>query len=311
MLLTALMVGLSGCISSPTALLRPNGVAVAPDGTIYVMDRGNYRLVHLSAEGQQLLAFGQLGSDPADIYSGWDLELDAAGNLYICNLVSSEEGAFRVHDGIKVFSPTGDFVREIGGRDYRPDELAEVPYGLDIDAEGRVYVAGFDSNRVRVFEASGKPLATLFGEVGAEPGQVNGLLDVAVDSQRNLLYVTEQYNSRVQQFELGFTADGSLTATPRLSFGSYGRQPGQFAYPQNILVDEQTGRVYVGDMGNRRIQVFDATGHYLTELAPPENWQVIGLDIDPSGAVYAADALNNAIWVFEPTGHLRRIEVQL
>jgi hypothetical protein len=57
-------------------------VAVAPDGTLYVMDRGNYRVVHLSASGEFLGAFGQLGTTPEKIYKGWDIKVDAAGNIY-------------------------------------------------------------------------------------------------------------------------------------------------------------------------------------------------------------------------------------
>jgi DNA-binding beta-propeller fold protein YncE len=64
-------------------------------------------------------------------------------------------------------------------------------------------------------------------------------------------------------------------------------------------------------MANHRIQVFDSAGQYLTELAAPVNWQVLGIDVGPDGVVYAADALNNVIWVFEPDGRVRqRIEAQ-
>jgi DNA-binding beta-propeller fold protein YncE len=277
------------------------------------MDRGNYRVVHLSAEGQQLSTFGQLGTGPNDIYAGWDIELDAAGNIYICNLVQGEEGFFRAHDGVKVFSPKGRFLHELGGQDYvyTGQVEAHVPYGLDIDDQGRVYVAGYDSNVLRVFETTGPLIATFFGEKGADDGQFNGMLDVAVDDRRRLLYLTDQFNSRVQQFELTQTAAGELTLAHRLTFGGYGRQPGQFAYPQNIVVDERSGQVYVSDMANRRIQVFDSEGQYLTELSAPLTWQVIGLDLDKNGTLYATDALNNLIWAFEPDGQLRRLEVEL
>jgi DNA-binding beta-propeller fold protein YncE len=137
------------------------------------------------------------------------------------------------------------------------------------------------------------------------------MLDVAVDDRRRLLYLTDQFNSRVQQFELTQTAAGELTLAHRLTFGGYGRQPGQFAYPQNIVVDERSGQVYVSDMANRRIQVFDSEGQYLTELSAPLTWQVIGLDLDKNGTLYATDALNNLIWAFEPDGQLRRLEVEL
>jgi hypothetical protein len=47
-----------------------------------------------------------------------------------------------------------------------------------------------------------------------------------------LVYLTDYTNSRVQQFSLAVTASGELTLTHRLTFGSYGRAPGQLAYPQ-------------------------------------------------------------------------------
>ena len=40
---------LAAC-GQPTGLLRPNGVAVMPDNTLYIMDRGNYRVVHTAAD---------------------------------------------------------------------------------------------------------------------------------------------------------------------------------------------------------------------------------------------------------------------
>lgn len=298
---------LAGCAPGPAGLLRPNGVAVAPDGSLFVMDRGNYRVVHLSATGQILQAFGELGTDPADIYSGWDIALDAAGNIYICNQTRAEAGAFRSADGVKVFTPEGHVVGSVGEQTYAFEDEANSPYGLDIDEQGRVYIADFDAGTIRVFSPQGEQMAR-FSEA-LHP--FNDPVDVAVDDPRQLLYTTDAYNSQVHQFSLNTSESGQLTATHRLSFGSYGREPGQFAYPQNVAVDDSSGRVYVSDMANRRIQVFDSEGQILTQLSAPDNWQVMGLDIGPGGTVYAADALNNVIWVFEPNGQVRQIEVQL
>ncbi|MBN1888866.1 MAG: NHL repeat-containing protein [Thermoflexales bacterium] len=306
---------LAACASTPSTLLRPNGVAVAADGSLYVMDRGHYRVVHLSPDGNFLGAFGKLGSQAEDIYYGWDIALDLVGNVYFCNKIYDEEGANMIHDGVKVFSPDGRYLRELGGQDYvysNTDVQYNNMYGIDIDSQGRAYVADYGTNTLRVFDSQGQLLTTFFGETGSEDGQFNGLNDVAVDDQRNLIYVADNINSRVQQFSLALTDSGELTVTHLLSLGSYGREPGQFAYPQNIAVDDNSGRVYVGDMANHRIQVFDAEGHYVTEFSPPVKlWQVMGLNVGPDGAVYAADARNNAIWVFEPDGQLRaQIEVK-
>ncbi len=297
---------------APKPLLRPNGVAVAPDGSIYVMDRGNYRVVHFSAAGKVLGTFGKFGTGPEDIHSGWDAALDSQGNIAICNFVLSAEGDL-LRDGVRVFTSKGQFVREIGGQDYL-DETTSInkPYGLDIDAQDRVYIADFDSSTLRVFDAQGTLLGVYFGEIGSEAGQFNGINDVAVDDTRGLIYLSDNINSRIQQFAVTFTPDGVPIFTYRHSFGEYGDGPAQLAYPQGLAVDEATGRLYVADHANRRIQVFDPEGHRIAGFAPPDAhlWQILQLTVGPDSAVYATDSYNNAVWIFEPDGAVRsRFEV--
>lgn len=303
---------LAAC-ARPAPLLRPNGVAIGADGSLYVMDRGNYRVAHLAPDGRLLGAFGKLGTRAADIHSGWDIALDSQGHITICNLTFSEE-ADLIYDGLKVFAPDGALIREIGHQDYAYDDglTSHRPYGLDIDAQDRVYVADFAVNSLRVFDAQGQLLGTWGGQTGSGEGEFNGLNDVVVDDRRNLVYLADSINCRIQQFER-VAASEALTLTYRLSFGSYGDEPGQLAYPQYLAVDEASGTLYVADLANQRVQAFDPQGRYLSSLAPTgvDTWQVMGLTVGPDGYLYAADALNNAIWAFRPDGQVhRRIEVK-
>ena|GEM_PF-981101 len=304
-LLFALLL-LTAC--APKPLLRPNGVAVAPDGSVYVMDRGNYRIVHFSAAGKVLGTFGKFGVGPSDLHTGWDTALDSQGNIAVCNFILSSEGDL-IHDGVRVFSPNGQFIREVGGQDYLNTELpTEKPYGLDIDTQDRLYIVGFNTNTLRIFNAEGNLLGVFFGEVGSAAGQFNGINDVAVDDTRDFVYLSDNINSRIQQFTLDFTAEGVPTLTYRNSFGEYGDGPAQLAYPQGLAVDEVTGRLYVADNANRRIQSFDPEGRLIASIAPPniELWQVLQLAVGPDGAVYATDGYNNVAWVFGADGAVRQ-----
>ncbi len=245
---------------------------------------------------------------PADIYEGWGTALDAAGNVYLCHIWRDEEDSIG-RESIKVFSPTGRLVREVVAPG---DDGAEGCYSVRVDGAGRIFAVYNNTNHLRVFDPQGRLLATLWGATGTGPGEFIGLRDVAFDTQRGLLYASDAGNSRIQQFDLVVSPTGEISATLRRSFGAYGHELGELAYPQYLAVDEATGRLAVGDMANRRIQVFDPQGNALAEMAPPgvDDWQVMGLAFAADGALLAADALNGAIWVFEPDGRLRqRIEV--
>jgi DNA-binding beta-propeller fold protein YncE len=299
---------LTGCASDSRQPPRPNGVAVAPDGSVYVMDLGNHRVAHLSPDGRLRGAFGKLGTGPNEIYEGWGMALDQAGNIYLCDRRVDAEN-YTDYESVKVFSPNGRLVREL----VTPgDSGRDGCYSVDVVPQGRVYVSYGRANQLRIFDAQGELLSTFWGKTGSGSGEFDGLNDVAVDGQRGLLYATDETNSRIQQFDLDVSPSGQVTLTHRLTFGSYGSAPGQLAYPQYLAVNEATGHLYVGDMANRRIQVFDTDGRFVREFAPQDvsDWQVLGLTIGPDGVVYAADALNSAVWVFEPDGRVRnKIEV--
>jgi DNA-binding beta-propeller fold protein YncE len=299
---------LIGCSTSGAEFKRPNGVAVAPDGSLRVMDLGHYRVAHVSPAGTLLDTFGQLGTGAGQLYSGWDIVLDDALNVYVCNQVRDESG-YVVHDGVKVFTSRGEFLRELGPEDYpaHPGARVRKAYGLDIDNQQRVYVADYATNTVRVFDRDGRQLAEFFGRSGIAAGEFDGLNDVAVDDERGYLYAVDNVNARVQQFFLSVTDGGTLAVAHRSTFGGYGQAAGQLAYPQYVAVNDRSGLVYVGDMANRRIQVFDPEGSYVGAFAPPDvvDWQVMGLTVADDDAVFSADAFNDAVWVFEADGRLR------
>lgn len=72
--------------------------------------------------------------------------------------------------------------------------------------------------------------------------------DVAWDSKDNIFVSDGYFNSRVVKI----AKDGTFVK----AVGSYGSGPNQFNLPHTIAVDNKD-LVYVGDRGNRRIQVFD------------------------------------------------------
>ncbi len=93
------------------------------------------------------------------------------------------------------------------------------------------------------------------------------------------------------------TAAPSPTPTPAfadmlLQFGEEGTGPGQFNDARSIGVDGE-GRIYVGEYGGNRIQVFDPTGKQLNQFfAGDENSILLGFTVARDGTVYVADGSN-------------------
>ena len=62
---------------------------------------------------------------------------------------------------------------------------------------------------------------------------------------------------------VGLASSASATTTYDHSFGAAGTGSGKFSSPSGIAVNHETGDVYVADMGNNRIQQFDASGGFI------------------------------------------------
>ncbi len=292
------------------SLMQPNGVAQAADGTLFIMDFGNHRIAHMSQNGKLIRSIGTFGANEAQIFHGYDLAIGPDGNIYICNMVSNDEGV--LHDGIKVFGPGGSFVREIGGHDYDVTSLdpSYRSYGLDIDKAGRIYTADYGTTTVRVFTNAGELLAEL--PIVRADGEIpTGINDIAVDDARNLIYISDFDLGKIDQFSLTFDTEGIPSIAHLTTIATYGREAGEVAFPQYLDVNDTDGTVFVGDMANRRIQIFDAQGSYVANFAPPnlDDWQNMGINLTPTGDLLVADAFNNAIWIFTPEGIVRnRVE---
>ncbi len=307
----------AGCAVAP--LSRPNGVAPAPDGTLYVMDFGNYRIAHLNTDGKLLESFGSFGDAADQIFYGWDMALDGDGNIYIANIV---QGTGKVTmDGIKVFTSQGSLLREVGNKSYNTslDEGTNSPYGIDVDRQGHLYVADYGADALRIFGRQGELLGTFLGYDNPDFNMAS-INDVAVDDGRMLLYLSDFLNNNILQFGISFDDNNIPSLKYNWTLGGYGREEGKFSFPQNLAVDDRNGYLYVGDLANRRIQVFTSDGSLISTFRAPnvEDWQVMGMNLDQSGTLYVADALNNCVWVFVPNLRtkgeaslfLKRIEVQ-
>jgi sugar lactone lactonase YvrE len=191
------------------------------------------------------------------------------------------------------FDPSGMLVKSFGAG------MMIFPHGIHVDRQGNVWVTdglppmtqpspgSKRGHQVYKFSPDGTLLMTLGKPGGATaPDYFYQPNDVLV-APNGAIFVSEGHggdNSRV----LKFSADGRLIKT----FGRKGSAPGEFNGPHALAMDSW-GRLFVGDRGNNRIQVFDQDGTFLTQWT--QFSRPSGLYIDRNDVLYVADSESGGV----------------
>ena len=132
------------------------------------------------------------------------------------------------------------------------DAGARVPVYVAVSRKGNVYVTDRAAQTVYVYTSQGEFVGHLpspFGDDGWQP------LGVSFDREGNI-YVTDVTPEKHRVLVLD--PDGKL----KLSFGKQGSGDGEFFFPNTVVVD-RTGRMFVSDGNNGRVQMFDPGGKFL------------------------------------------------
>ncbi|MDP6635712.1 MAG: peptidyl-alpha-hydroxyglycine alpha-amidating lyase family protein [Phycisphaerae bacterium] len=136
------------------------------------------------------------------------------------------------------------------------------PHGVRVHKD-TVWVTDVSTHQAHQFTLKGKLLRS-FGkknQPGPAADQFNKPTDFAFGPD-GAIYISDGYvNTRV----VCLAPDGSV----RKIWGRKGSGPGQFSLVHAIAID-RSGRVYVADRNNNRVQIFDLKGKFLTE------WKQLG-----------------------------------
>ncbi len=204
-------------------LNRPTHLLPVADGSVYVVDRGNHRVVHLDEDGGLIRTFGTPGDGDGELHHPTAAAVDADGSLYV-----TDGKNHRVH----VFDPDGTPAGTIGEFGYDSEETdledhhLNNPRGVAVDGDGRVHIVDAGNGRIHVFERGGEWVRNYgaFAEEGGE-GLHFSPHSVTVDPLGNS-WVSDPVHRVVQIY----TPDG----TPRLRLSDMTLPDGRHVAPLEI-----------------------------------------------------------------------------
>ncbi len=136
------------------------------------------------------------------------------------------------------------------------------------DALGRSTLVFADTNnhRIRCYTCNGMFVAK-WGDPGGGAGQFQYPQGIAVN-RRGEVIIADSGNHRIQITTGAPDRLDELPGVPRFTFGRRGAGPGELEGPGGLAVDGDDN-IYVADVGNHRIQKFDAQGRFLAVWGGP------------------------------------------
>lgn len=312
-----------GSAARDAVLARPQSVAVAPDGTLYIADTDNHRIRRV-VSGLITTVAGTGSAETQDPGDGG--RATAATVRFPKGVAAAPDGSVYIADSnhyvVRRVAPDGT-IRTVLGKsfnyDIRPlvegsravDSIIGYPRAVAAAADGSFYVALSTTNQVvrvdplgivHIVAGTGQP--GFGGDLGpAVQARINDPEGIALDEARGLLYIADTGNARLRRVDL---ARGTISTVVAEGAASVATDP-------NGIVYYATGyQVRRWDPLTDRTTVFAGTGlpgfggDGLPATSASLNF-ALGVAADAQGNVYVADTLNDRIRRVAPDGTISTI----
>jgi sugar lactone lactonase YvrE len=232
---------------------RPESVAVARNGDVYLTDNDSQRILKVASDGVLTV-----------LYRG--STADGESNTY--GVAVAPDGSVWFSNGRGVFKFEGTKATLV-----LDDELTGAPFSLAFDPAGNLYIAEVGGQRVLKYDTGG--VVSPIAGTGEQSPQVGGVGDggkasvsplgnpsqIAVDDKGNL-YIAETFTRRIRKMTpdgiISTVAGGGKLALADAPDGTAGTDLA-FDTVDGVAVDK-AGNVYASDHGQEVIVRFGADG---------------------------------------------------
>jgi len=271
-----------------TDLNSPKGIAVGPDGTIYVSDTGNQQVLLFDPDGEKIATISE-GSAPFD--EPFDLAVDTS-NAPLGELIVGDSK----RAALDIFDAKGNYLSTV------PSDAALLGYsrGLDVDLQGRIWIAATTANRAVALDREGKRLTEYV--VGRD--KITQPTDVLIGEDGSLFVAEAEQHILVR-----FGPDGRLQLTRDLPIASSVESAHMALVPAAIGEDSQVeadedalprGYLYITEPEKAQITIRNHLGEQIGILAllPTEEGAVrkpVGIAVDGEGRILVTDSAHGEV----------------
>ncbi len=223
--------------------VNAHGLEIDSKDNVWVTDTLTHQVYKFSPSGELLLTVGEKGVAGLD-QTHFDQPTD---------VVVTPSGEFYVADGygnsrIVKFAADGKFLLSWGEPGSEPGQF-NLPHGLALGRDGKVYVADRTNLRIQVFDASGEFIEQWKNEAWARPWG----LEIAPDGY---LYVMDGGHMSRQPPHYAHVLRMDLSGNVLASWSSYGAEQGQLSWGHDLAIGTD-GAVYTVEVRNNlRVQKF-------------------------------------------------------
>jgi len=243
----------------------PADVTITPDGSVFVLDTENNRILMLDETGRVTATFDSTSDERLGLRGPMAIASDGR-SLFVANSLAAQ---------VLVLDLSGHLQKTLSLEPVSEGAVTPRPIGLALTPDGNIAVADADNHLVLLLDPDGNILKIIgAGARATGPDGFNVPGALTLDGDGNI-YVVDTLNGRVVKL----SPDGTFIR----QFGELGDTAGALARPKGVAVDPE-GNVFVSDGLTAAVQVFSPAGDYLGVIGRSD-------PTDPaSGSIFQAPA---------------------